>query len=109
MQTLVLSAAWEPMEIVSWQRAITLLFMEKAEVIEEYADRKIRTVRLELGMPSVVRFHKVLRNSKKAVKFSRQNVHARDRGRCQYCGNVVHRHQATYDHVIPRAQGGRTL
>lgn len=108
MQTLVLSAAWEPMEIVPWQRAMTLLFMDKVEVLEQYEDRKIRTVRVEFAMPSVIRFQKVLRNRKKAIKFSRQNVHARDRGRCQYCGKTVPRHLATYDHVTPRAQGGKT-
>jgi 5-methylcytosine-specific restriction endonuclease McrA len=108
METLVLSAAYEPMEIVSWQRAITLFVMEKVEVVEEYQDRKIRTVRLELAMPSIIRFHKALRSRKKAVKFSRQNVYARDRGRCQYCGQRVPRHQATYDHVLPRAQSGKT-
>ncbi len=108
METLVLSAAWEPMEIVPWQRAITLWCTEKVEVVEEYSDKKIRTVRVELAMPSVVRFHKVLRNRKKAVKFSRQNVFARDKGRCQYCRERVPRHLATYDHVMPRAQNGKT-
>src|SRR4051812_520919 len=108
MQTLVLSAAWEPMEIVPWQRAMTLWCMEKVEILEEYSDKKIHTVRIELAMPSVVRFHKVLRNRKKAVKFSRQNVFARDRGVCQYCLQKVPRHLATYDHVLPRAQAGKT-
>lgn len=108
MHTLVLSAAWEPMEVVPWQRAMTLLFTDKVEVLEEYADRKIRTVRLELAMPSVVRFQKMLKHRKKAIRFSRQNVYARDHGRCQYCRARVPRHAATYDHVVPRAQGGRT-
>ena len=108
METLVLSAAWEPMEIVPWQRAITLLWMKKVEIVEEYEDRNIRTVSVELKMPSVVRFQRALKNRKRAVKFSRQNVYARDKGRCQYCSTRVPRHEATYDHVLPRAQGGVT-
>lgn len=58
-------------------------------------------------MPSVVRFLKTIRR-KHAVKFSRHNVYARDRGRCQYCAMRVRRDEFTYEHVIPRAQGGRT-
>ena len=33
-QTLVLSQSFEPVKIVSWQRAITLLFLGKVEVVE---------------------------------------------------------------------------
>ena len=108
MQTLVLSAAWEPMEIVPWQRAITLWFLEKAEVIEEYEDRQIHTVDLAFQMPSVVRLPHTLRTRKRHVRFSRQNVWMRDKGRCQYCRSRVPRHTSTFDHVVPRAQGGAT-
>lgn len=108
METLILSAAWEPMEIVSWQRAMTLVFMNKVEIVEEYEDKAIRTVSIELKMPSVVRFVRALKNRKRAIKFSRQNVWARDKGRCQYCNVKTPRHEATYDHVLPRAQSGLT-
>ena len=108
METLVLSATFEPLQVVPWQRAITLLFLNKVELVEEYADREIRTVRVSFKMPSIVRFVDVLRTRKRAVKFSRQNVWVRDKGRCQYCSRAVPRHLATYDHVVPRAQGGHT-
>ena len=42
------------------------------------------------------------------MKFSRENVYARDHGRCQYCGRSLARPEATYDHVIPRSRGGPT-
>ena len=32
----------------------------------------------------------------------------RDKGRCQYCGSLLERGVATYDHVLPRAHGGQT-
>lgn len=107
METLILSAAYEPMEIVSWQRAMTLYFMNKVEIVEEYDDKAIRTVAIELKMPSIVRFVRAMKN-RRAIKFSRQNVWARDKGRCQYCNVKTPRHEATYDHVLPRAQGGLT-
>lgn len=108
MDTLVLSAAYEPMERVSWQRAMTLWITGRVEVVEEYEDRYVRTVSVRFNMPSVVRFVSALRRRKKGVKFSRENVYARDKGRCQYCGERVPRHAATYDHVVPRSRGGTT-
>lgn len=108
METLVLNPGYEPVARVPWQRAVTLLFLGKVEVVEEYQDRDIRSVTLVFKMPSVVRFLRALRHARKGVKFSRENVYARDDGRCQYCQRRVARHEATYDHVVPRAQGGKT-
>jgi len=108
METLVLSAGYEPVARVHWQRAVALLFQGKVEVVEEYDDKEIRSITFTLKMPSVVRFLRAIRGKKKAVKFSRQNVYARDGGRCQYCVGKVGRSEATYDHVVPRAHGGKT-
>lgn len=108
METLVLNASYEPVARVPWQRAITLLFSGKVEVVEEYDNRTVRSVSFELKMPSVVRFLRYLKRRKPVVRFSRENVYARDEGRCQYCRRPVTRAEATYDHVVPRAQGGHT-
>ncbi len=93
---------------IPWQRAITLLFNNKIEVVAEYEDREIRSVTFSMKMPSVVRFLRAVRRRKKVVKFSRENVYARDQGKCQYCFRSMTRSEATYDHVIPRAKGGKT-
>jgi len=108
METLVLSTRYEPVARVSWERAVTLFFAGKVEVVEEYEDRCIRSVTLELRMPSVIRFLRGVRAFRKAVRFCRENVLARDEGRCQYCGRKISRTEATYDHVVPRARGGVT-
>jgi 5-methylcytosine-specific restriction endonuclease McrA len=108
METLVLNAGWQPVARIPWQRAITLLFLGKVELVEEYEDRTIRSVSFEVKMPSVVRFLRTLKRRKPVIRFSRENVYARDQGRCQYCGKAVTRSEATYDHVVPRSQGGGT-
>lgn len=41
-------------------------------------------------------------------KFSRRNIYRRDKNRCQYCGKKHKASEMTMDHVIPRAQGGKT-
>jgi 5-methylcytosine-specific restriction endonuclease McrA len=108
MDTLVLNATYQPVARIPWQRAITLLFLGKVEVLEEYEDKTIRSVSFEVKMPSVVRFFRLLKRRKPVVRFSRENVYARDLGKCQYCRRKVSRAEATYDHVVPRSQGGGT-
>ncbi len=109
METLVLSAGYEPVARVHWQRAVALLFQGKVEIVEEYEDQEIRSVTFSIKMPSVVRFLRAVRGKKKAIKFSRENVYARDGAKCQYCLKKVERNEVTYDHVRPRSQGGTTV
>ena len=106
-RTLLLSQGYEPIKVISWQRAITLLTLGKVEVIEEY-DHEIRAVSVVIKIPAVVRLLRAFRRHAKPVKFSRINIYARDGYRCQYCGTKCSISELTYDHVVPRAKGGRT-
>ncbi len=106
-QTLVLDQGYAPVEVVPWQRAVQLLFLNKVEVIEEY-DRDIRSTYLVIKIPAVVRLLRKFRRVRKPVKFSRVNIYGRDNYTCQYCGDRRMMSGLTYDHVIPRAQGGTT-
>ena len=105
--TLLLSQSYEPIKIISWQRAITLLFLGKVEVIEEYSD-DVRSVSFVIKIPAVVRLLRAFRRHHKPVKFSRVNIYARDGYTCQYCGDRLSVTELTYDHVVPRSQGGTT-
>src|SRR6476469_843141 len=106
-QTLLLNQGFEPIKVISWQRAITLLFLGKVEVIEEY-DHGVRSVNLIIKIPAVVRLLRAFRRHARPVKFSRVNIYARDNYRCQYCGKRASIGELTYDHVLPRSQGGMT-
>ena len=106
-RTLVLDLGYQPHRIVSWQRAITMLFQGKVEVIEDY-DEVVYDKTFVLHMPAVVRLLNVVRR-KKAVKFSRMNVLTRDNWTCQYCGRKFPTSKLNYDHVLPRSRGGRTV
>ena len=107
MQTLVLDQGYAPLKIVSWQRAIQLLTLGKVEVVEEYA-HEVRSRYLVIKVPAVVRMLRGFRRCKKPVKFSRVNIYGRDGYRCQYCGEKCSMGELTYDHVVPRSQGGKT-
>jgi 5-methylcytosine-specific restriction endonuclease McrA len=106
MDCLVLSQGFAPVAKVPWTKAVALLFKERVEVVEEH-DKFIHSVTLTMKMPSVIRLL-TDRPRKKAVKFSRENIWARDGGHCQYCGALQTRSSMTYDHVIPKTQGGKT-
>ena len=106
MRTLVLDQGFQPHRVISWQRAVLMLFDGKVEVVEEY-EEDIRSVTLTIKMPAVVRLLRTIRG-RRGVKFSRINVATRDGFRCQYCGVQLPLRRLTYDHVIPRSQGGAT-
>lgn len=108
METLVLSHSYLPVDRICWQRAVTLWALDKVEIIEAYDDRVIRSTSVALQMPAVVRFVHRVRTHLRGFKLSRENLFARDKGRCQYCGCRLTRAAATWDHVVPRSQGGRT-
>ena len=108
MDTLVLDVGWQPIAKVPWERAITLLWEKKVEVVQPYEGRVLRSSSWNIEMPAVIRFLRLVRPHKRAVKFSRENLLIRDGMRCQYCGCNVARNTATYDHVIPRVLGGTT-
>ena len=105
--TLLLNATYEPIKIISWKKALTLLFGGKVEVIEEY-DHEIHSVSFAIKLPSILRLLRHVRIRKhNRVKFSRANIYARDDYTCQYCGKKHPSEDLTFDHVTPVAMGGQ--
>ncbi len=107
-RTLVLNPWMMPQKIISWQDAVTMMFLNKVDVLEAY-DEEIASPSLTVRMPAVVRLKRALGSTKRGVKFSRVNVFTRDNFRCQYCGDKKNMKELNYDHVVPRMQGGKTV
>lgn len=109
MRTLVLNAGYEPMQLVSWQKALCLVLANKAEVIV-HSETIVRSVKLTMKLPSVVRLIRYVQAIGKLglVRCSRKNVLLRDRYQCQYCGVLCRPNTATIDHIVPRSRGGKT-
>lgn len=105
-RTLLLNATFEPLAVVSWRKAVTLLFLEKVEVVREY-DREIRSVSMRMKLPAVVRLLCFVRNNRLTARFSRKNIFLRDDFTCQYCGGRFEPKQLTCDHIVPRSKGGK--
>jgi len=68
----------------------------------------VRTVRLSLAVPRIIRLKLYDRLPLKEVKFNRRNLFARDSNHCQYCGRKYPTSELSLDHIIPRSQGGNT-
>ena len=133
---LVLNKMWMAVRVVDARRAFALLCKGLAEVIRvddgsytgydfgdwtDLSDARhrffpatdgeepyewVRTVRMQIAVPKVIRllgYDKLPRNE---VKLNRRNIFARDNNRCQYCGDKFPTSELSLDHVIPRSQGG---
>jgi 5-methylcytosine-specific restriction endonuclease McrA len=107
---LLLNVNYDPLKVIPWERAVLLVLEERAELVEAYAGKLIRSVSQSMPWPAVVRLTGYVRQRAR-VRFNRQNVLARDAYRCAYCGaRPLTRHgtpkleELTLDHVVPRAQ-----
>lgn len=105
--TLLLNATFEPIKVVSWQRAMTLWCQGRVEILETH-DREVRAVTFSFKLPSIVRLFRFVKvRNLHQVKFSRSNIYVRDDYTCQYCAHRFEPEDLTFDHVVPVAQGGR--
>lgn len=106
--TLLLNASYEPLRVVSWQRAFVMFFQGKVEILEEYG-AAVSTVTRSFRVPAVIRLRRWvnLKRTIPVIRFSRANLYARDDGRCQYCFQHFPERELTLDHVVPVVRGGK--
>lgn len=103
-EVLLLNATYEPLCVVSTRRALVLVLADKVDIVLQDDERVVRSVHLEVPVPSVVRLRAFVRvpyRTRSAV--TRRGVLRRDAYRCAYCRD---RKATTVDHVIPTSRGG---
>src|SRR5205085_5572066 len=83
---LALNASYEPLTMVPMRRALRLVIDGKAEIVEADQDRVVRSERLTMPRPAVIRLMKFIHVPR---RFRRQVTNtflfARDRYKCQFC------------------------
>lgn len=99
---LLLNANYEPLNVCHVRRAVTLVLLGKADIIEE-SDRELFTSNGALTAPSIVKMRYHVRRPIPQLRLSRHSVLARDNYTCQYCAS---KKDLTIDHVVPRWCGG---
>lgn len=102
-QVLVLNQNYEPMAITNVKKAIVLIYLGKAEIIEKN-DGYIHSVSVSYPLPSIVRLTRYINVPRKRIILSRKNIIKRDNHQYQYCG--IRSGPVTIDHVIPKVRGG---
>jgi 5-methylcytosine-specific restriction endonuclease McrA len=126
---LVLNRYWQPVQTCAVRRAVHLVCLGHAQVVQvdgeemyqthdwaSWVERSgqvlsgevIHTVRVGVHVPKVIVLSYFERMPRPEVKFTRRNVFVRDRFTCQYCAEVLPETRLNLDHVIPRDKGGRT-
>lgn len=108
---LALNASFEPLTMVPVRRALRLVIDGKAEIVETDGGSVMRSVRLSVPRPAVIRLTRFIHVPR---KFRRQVTNtflfARDDYRCQFCGRRQHelrfRECLTRDHLVPLSRGG---
>ena len=131
-KVLVLNRLYTAIRVISARRAFIMLCKQAAEVISvedgryinydfeswtEIADLQrqfepdahawVRTPRLEIAVPKIIRLLGYDRLPRQEVKLNRRNLYARDGSRCQYCGGQFPSKELTVDHIVPRVLGGQ--
>ena len=101
---LVLNQNYEPLSVTNAKRAVVLVYLGKAEVVERDGVM-VRSASRFLPLPSVVRLFLHIRPPSREISLTRKNVIKRDGHICQYCG--TRSGSMTTDHVLPRTRGGR--
>lgn len=105
---LVLNATFQRLNFISQQRAVVLLLKQKAEPIEVDPDAALRSERLVIEAPVVIRLLTYVHvpYERFTVPLSRRTLINRDNHACQFCGDTEG--PLTIDHVVPRSRGGAT-
>jgi 5-methylcytosine-specific restriction endonuclease McrA len=106
---------WEPLTVISVQRAINLLLNEKAIMVEESGEF-LRTIRDRFSIPSVIALRSYVNVPRRHAHWSRKGVLVRDNYMCVYCGiqlgemqkgKVITKSELTIDHIVPKSRGGK--
>lgn len=122
---LVLNRNWQPINVATVARALVMLWNDTARIVDPadfqlydwsdwsrlVPDREepfIQAVRQRIRVPEVVALTQFDAMPTQSVTFSRRNVFRRDKMTCQYCGKQPGSEDLTIDHVVPRAQGGKS-
>ena len=103
LSVLVLNQSYEPLSVCTAKRAIVLVFLGKAEIVE-HRNQTIHAAFESFMLPSIVRLNAYVRIPNTGIILSRKNVIKRDGHQCQYCGTT--RGPMTVDHIVPKYRNG---
>ncbi|MFA5858596.1 MAG: HNH endonuclease [Elusimicrobiota bacterium] len=127
---LVLNRSLYAIGTTSWQRAVSLLYLDRANVIDdEYrtytfddwrklssfvntataaGQKWVRAASYRILIPEVIALKFYDRIAISPIKFTRKNIYEHYGYRCCYCNKKLAPAMLNLDHVVPRSRGGKT-
>lgn len=109
-KVLVLNKDYQPLDIISWRKAMIKLYSEDhvVDVVKYYDDFVVHSAHSEHKVPAVliVKTKYVKIRQKKHVKINKNFIYLRDDNVCQYCGTKCNSSTISIDHVVPKSKGG---
>jgi 5-methylcytosine-specific restriction endonuclease McrA len=124
---LVLNRRFYAIQITSLRRALTLLYLDHAQVVDEeyrtydFSDWRdfssaradhpsgfVDTPNFRLVVPDVIALKVFDRLPESHVKFTRRNIYEHYGYRCCYCGRKFPTEELNLDHVVPKSRRGAT-
>lgn len=126
-QVLLLNRNFLALEVTSWQRALALVYLDRAlvvddeyktydfknwkelsQTIEENPAGFVHSPTLKIAIPEVIALKAFDKVPIREVPFTRRNIYHHYGNRCCYCGKQFAIEQLNLDHVVPRSRGGAT-
>jgi len=124
---LVLNRNFHAIQVTDWKRAITLVYLDRAHVVdEEYSTYNfedwrelsqyikdhpngfIHTPSFRIAIPEVIALKSYDHSPNNEVKFTRRNIYEHYGYHCCYCGKRFSSNELNLDHIVPRSRGGKT-
>jgi len=126
-EVLVLNRSFYAIQVISWQRALSLVYLDHASVVDpdyrtysfddwkelsltikEHAAGFVHTPSFSIAIPDVIALKLYDRLPSHEVKFTRHNIYEHYNYRCCYCGKKFPSPELNLEHVTPRSRGGKT-
>jgi len=124
---LVLNKNFYAIQIITWKRAMSLVYLDHARVVDEdyntydfenWRDLAeeivenpsgyIHTPNFRIVIPDVIMLKTFGGLPKAEVKFTRRNLYEHYGYKCTYCGERYNSSDLNLDHVVHRSRGGKT-
>ncbi len=124
---LVLNRYFYAIQVISWQRALSLIYLDHARVIDDeyktysfddwrelssqikdHPSGYVHTPHFKIAIPDVIALRYFDGLPKSEVKFTRRNIYEHYGYRCAYCGHKFSTSDLNLEHVIPKSRGGKT-
>lgn len=124
---LVLNNNFYAVQIISWRRALSLIYLDHARVVDEeyrtynfedwrelsnmsqaHPSGYIHTPSFKILIPDVITLRTFSGLPKSEVKFTRRNIYEHYGYKCSYCGKKFMTSELNLEHVLPRSRGGKT-